>query len=221
MNNRILKALIGLSALLLSFALSGSVNLPAVDVVVVADDCFTSTYDIIQAQLTDPRDEYIVCPDTYIKVGAPTIDLDSFGGGDWPLMALGSDVKILCGQTGSRNNNCTLESSFFHFMAVPDFPALGVIGVWADNLYVSGFTFTGSKVFAVLHVLLDLLFYLEGMPFLNTCIPAILHILRFFSCQRSQWTPAHFSFVSCTRNQSNLQRYCLERCQHWYRSECG
>lgn len=131
---------------LVSAARAGSLNNKGIAAPAEATgSCFNSTYDIIYAQLVEPREEYVVCPNTHITVGVPAFGFDIYEGGDWPLMALGPDVKILCGASGSSSNNCVLKSSFFHFATTPDFPSLGVHGIWADNLFVSGFTFTGSK----------------------------------------------------------------------------
>ena len=108
--------------------------------------CFRSTYDIIVQQLVDPLDEYIVCPNTRIDIGVPASSgMETFVNGDWPLLALGPNVVIKCGQSGASSNNCVLNSSFLHIAALPNVRSLGVLFVNAENLYISGFTLTGRK----------------------------------------------------------------------------
>eukprot|EP00978_Attheya_sp_CCMP212_P048693 scaffold561984_cov83-Attheya_sp.AAC.1 len=88
--------------------------------------------------------EYIVCPNTIIAVGVPNADLTGFEKGDWPLLPLGPDVTFKCGLSGKSENNCTLDGSFLHFLSLPSLPQLSIPVINADNLYVSGFTFTGD-----------------------------------------------------------------------------
>ena len=107
--------------------------------------CFTSTYAILQAQLTSPQEEYIVCPNTTIQIGFPNVDFSNFENGDWPLIALGPNTKFLCGEDGSSSNNCVLDARFIHFLTLPALIPLGLSGITTENLYVSGFTFIGGK----------------------------------------------------------------------------
>lgn len=109
------------------------------------NDCFNSTFAIIEAQLVNPSSEYIVCPNTTISVGFPSADFSGFVDGDWPLVPLGPNVTFKCGHEGKSSNNCVLDGSFIHFLSLPDLPQVGKTGIVTDNLYVSGFTFTGGK----------------------------------------------------------------------------
>ena len=111
-----------------------------------AQDCYTSTRDIFVAQLTQPTmKEFIVCPNTNIAVGIPNADLTGFDYGDWPLLPIGPDVTFKCGLSGKSENNCTLDSKSMHFLSLPEIPSVGRYDIKTDNLYVSGFTFTGGK----------------------------------------------------------------------------
>ena len=113
-----------------------------------AQDCYTSTYQIFEDQLTNPtKKEFIVCPNTNIAVGIPNDDLSGFEYGDWPLLPIGPDVTFKCGLSGKSENNCTLDGSFLHFLSLPalDVPGIQIPSINTDNLYVSGFTFTGGK----------------------------------------------------------------------------
>lgn len=109
-------------------------------------ECFKSTFAIIEAQLGEnPLEEYIVCPNSTIKVGVPNADLSDFVDGDWPLVPLGPNVTFKCGADGKSTNNCVLDGSFMHFLSLPFLPQVGLKSpISADNLYVSGFTFTGD-----------------------------------------------------------------------------
>ncbi|CAB9501149.1 expressed unknown protein [Seminavis robusta] len=109
------------------------------------ETCFRSTFDIILKQLTDPKSEYIVCPDTTIEIGRPSSpDYDEYEGGDWPLMPLGPNVVIKCGESGESKNNCVLNSSFFHIASFRNLPKLGLLFINADYFLVSGFTLGGT-----------------------------------------------------------------------------
>uniref|UniRef100_A0A7S2UJN4 Right handed beta helix domain-containing protein n=1 Tax=Attheya septentrionalis TaxID=420275 RepID=A0A7S2UJN4_9STRA len=122
----------------LLIATAGSWSMAAIQ------DCFTSTLKIIEAQIENPMSEYIVCPNTSIAVGVPNVDLTGFEKGDWPLLPLGPDVTFKCGLSGKSENNCTLDGSFSHFLSLPSLPQLSIPIINTDNLYVSGFTFTGD-----------------------------------------------------------------------------
>ena len=108
--------------------------------------CFRSTYDIIVQQLVNPLDEYIVCPNSQIDIGVPSNKrLEAFVDGDWPLMALGPNVVIKCGQSGEASNNCVLNSPFLHIATFPNVRNLGVLFINTKNLHISGFTLTGRE----------------------------------------------------------------------------
>jgi hypothetical protein len=127
----------------LLIATAGSWSMAAIQ------DCFTSTLKIIEAQIENPMSEYIVCPNTSIAVGVPNVDLTGFEKGDWPLLPLGPDVTFKCGLSGKSENNCTLDGSFSHFLSLPSLPQLSIPIINTDNLYVSGFTFTGGKQYMI------------------------------------------------------------------------
>ena len=114
--------------------------------------CYTSTRQIAVDQLTLdilPK-AFILCPNTYIKLGVlrnPSANDFEFINGDYPLIPFKDDVTIQCGLDGSRTNNCTLEGGLLQILAqtqIP-YPGHGVINVTsAHNFTVRGITFTGE-----------------------------------------------------------------------------
>lgn len=110
-----------------------------------AQKCYTSTLEIFVDQVSPPfPKEFIVCPNTYIKVGIPNEYNNDFNDGSWPLLPIGPDVTFKCGLSGKSENNCTLDSKSMHFLSLPEIPSVGRYDIKTDNLYVSGFTFTGD-----------------------------------------------------------------------------
>ena len=107
--------------------------------------CFNSSFAIIQAQMSPEIPEaFVVCAGTTIQIGQLAQDFSAYTNGDWPLMALRPNVTIKCGESGESSNNCVVISDFIHVLTFPDLPQLGVTGIRTDNLYISGFTFTGG-----------------------------------------------------------------------------
>jgi len=78
---------------------------------------------------------YILCPQTTFKVAslAPGQEME----GDSPIIPGLSNSLFTCGEEGNSEDNCIIEGGDFHFY-FPDF-------VIADQVYIAGLTFSGSK----------------------------------------------------------------------------
>ena len=125
--------------------------------------CFTSTWDILQAQRDrnstsadrgiDEEDEvYTICPNTTIQIGFfrnPAANDYSFVSGDFPLWIIRPNVTVQCGIDGKRENNCTFYGGFIQILVQPRVPTPdGGFDFFQpiDNLKVQGITFSGQVV---------------------------------------------------------------------------
>ena len=118
--------------------------------------CFTSTYDLLIAQLDhDPQasdsNPYIICPGTRIPIGTfqnPAKQEYNFVGGDYPLVIIRENVTIQCGLDGSRDNGCFLDGGFIQMLLDGRIPSRnGTIIHFSptiDNMVIRGVTFTGQ-----------------------------------------------------------------------------
>jgi hypothetical protein len=75
----------------------------------------------------------------------------SFVEGDYPLIAIRENVKILCGIDGRRENRCILDGGFLHVVTIqqyqsPDDGSWHFVDDPVHNFTVRGFTFTGRIV---------------------------------------------------------------------------
>jgi hypothetical protein len=118
--------------------------------------CYTSTVDILRAQMLDKQlpEAFIVCPNTVIEVGRlkdPAFNDFSFVDGDYPLIPIRENVKIMCGIDGRRENRCILDGGFLQVVTLQQYPSPDD-GSWqyienpVHNFTVCGFTFTGRIV---------------------------------------------------------------------------
>jgi hypothetical protein len=106
--------------------------------------CFTSTRDILTAQLTTAQRDFRICPDTHINIGLPAdASFTKFVGGDFPLSVVHNDVTVACGSNGKSSNNCTLNGGLYQFITIPTNPLVNKT-ITTDNLKLKGITFTGS-----------------------------------------------------------------------------
>jgi len=78
---------------------------------------------------------YILCPDTTFKIESQMEG--AIIEGDSPIIPGLSNSLFTCGEEGNSEDNCIMEGGYFHFY-FPDF-------VIADQVYVSGITFSSSK----------------------------------------------------------------------------
>ena len=125
--------------------------------------CFTSTWDILQAQRdknatsidddTNGEDEvYIICPNTTIEIGAfrnPAANDYSFVNGDYPLWIIRQNVTVKCGIDGKLGNNCVFFGGFIQILLQSDVPTPDggfSFNQSIDNLKVQGITFSGQVV---------------------------------------------------------------------------
>ena len=114
-------------------------------VLLVAADCFTSTQDMLIAQIAGGTRELVICPDTTIDIGLPTdATFSSFEDGDVPLSAIADDVTIKCGDNGSSKNNCILNGGFIQFGTTPSIAQAPGLAITTNNLKIQGLTFTGQ-----------------------------------------------------------------------------
>ena len=107
--------------------------------------CFTSTSDMLTAQIGGQKD-LVICPNTTIPIGLPTDGtFSSFAGGDLPLTAVADNVTIKCGEDGKSSNYCALDGGLVQFVtspAIAQAPQLPIITT--HNLKLQGITFTGT-----------------------------------------------------------------------------
>jgi len=122
---------------------------PAVDAtpapVPAAPTCFSTTTEILLAQLANPPVKNIViCPGTTINIGLPAnAEFSEFVGGDIPLTPLHDDVTIMCGDDGSSDNECKISGGLVQMATSVSNPF--VQGkITTHNLKVKGLTFTGD-----------------------------------------------------------------------------
>jgi hypothetical protein len=128
--------------------------------------CYTSTYDLLWAQVRDleasnftkTKDQYIVCPGSYIKIGTfrnPAKNDYEIIDGDHPLTAITNDTVIQCGLDGSRDNLCFLDGGFSQVMMQRVVPGIEPHNPKAKEIFFTqrltvhnvtfrGFTFTGK-----------------------------------------------------------------------------
>lgn len=115
-------------------------------------DCYTSTLDILLAQLSDkPTPQaYILCPNTKIKIGTfnnPLINDFRVVDGDYSILAVRNNVTIQCGKDGRKENNCVIDGGFVQVLTLQKVSTPhGLVDYngTVDNLTIRGLTFTGS-----------------------------------------------------------------------------
>ena len=78
---------------------------------------------------------YVLCPQTTFKIASNTPGQESEG--DSPIIPGLSNSLFTCGEDGKSEDNCIIEGGDFHFY-FPDF-------IIADQVYIVGLTFSGSK----------------------------------------------------------------------------
>lgn len=115
--------------------------------------CYTSTWKILEAQLSDqPTPEaYILCPGTKIQIGTfrnPALDDYAIVRGDYPITAIRENVTIQCGIDGKQENNCILHGGFMQVLTIQTIPLPEdqeekLFFDPIDNFEIRGITFTG------------------------------------------------------------------------------
>ncbi|CAB9528676.1 unknown protein [Seminavis robusta] len=116
-------------------------------------DCYTSTMDVLQAQLFQPEQQlFIMCPQSRIKIGeldTPEQASVRFINGDYPLVIVRANVEVRCGLSGAVDNDCILEGGQTQVAMLHDLyqNELGISSSPAThNVTLRGITFTGALV---------------------------------------------------------------------------
>lgn len=112
-------------------------------------DCFTSTADLVRAQINHPEQlTFVMCPNIRIKLAVmanPAANDFRLVNGDSPLMAVRENVEIRCGLDGSVDNNCVFEGGFLQVLLQPSLPDVEIeLDARTDNVTIRGMTFTGK-----------------------------------------------------------------------------
>lgn len=115
-------------------------------------DCFTSTFDLIEAQYASPQQTlFIMCPNTHIKIGvfANLFNNDTrIIDGDVPMMIARPNVEVRCGEDGSVENRCVLDGGIVQVAFQVELPTKERFKFYfterVDNVTVVGMTFTGT-----------------------------------------------------------------------------
>lgn len=90
---------------------------------------------------------YHICPNTMWSIGDYDSRTNKFVDGDWPVVIMHSDTKVLCGPHGHVADNCTIISkatgveiinAYYYNKGPPKFLAL-------QNILIQGFIFTGQS----------------------------------------------------------------------------
>ena len=90
---------------------------------------------------------YHICPNTMWSIGDYDSRTNKFVDGDWPVVIMHSDTKVLCGPHGHVADNCTIISkatgveiinAYYYNKGPAKFLAL-------QNILIQGFTFTGQS----------------------------------------------------------------------------
>ena len=115
-------------------------------------DCFNSTFDLIEAQFTFPKQSlFIMCPFTTISIGRIS---NAFRNdtrivyGDLPLMVARSNIEVRCGLQGDVRDECVLDGGIVQVALSPELPSKDRFQLYTsertDNITVSGMTFSGE-----------------------------------------------------------------------------
>lgn len=170
-----------------------------------AADCYSSTTDIDLEELSliqeanydssmlSPR-TYVLCPDTVIPIGTG----DSFDDwqGEFPLVIVNPNIHILCGESGSSENKCTLFGGEAQVQGLgsSDLPDSNIVPN-ASNFTIQGVTFKsalGTSVNFEIHgeniVIQDCLFLVSPRGCVGSCpVSSSVYLTRIFNPIGELW----------------------------------
>lgn len=95
------------------------------------------------ADVTQVR-TYILCPNTTFRISSVTDD--GFLIGDDTPLALRANMRVLCGEDGSRDNNCIVDGGSFAVAAFFDLYGFA----YMENIFISGLTFNEQNLYGTL-----------------------------------------------------------------------
>lgn len=110
-----------------------------------AAGCIRSTNELVveESKVTDLSitREYILCEDTVFSIGfLDYFDQTESGGSD--IIPLRPNLHLKCGSTGSRSNNCLVESGDVQMEGTTFFGAPGNV---LENVVITGVTFSSAQ----------------------------------------------------------------------------